>query len=111
MEITEKEFRKLKRTDLIEIIAQYQQREEKLTKENEKLRCQLEEKQIRIRKAGSIAQASLALNRVFEDAQNAAEQYLQNIYQAGEEHWKDWVKEDEEQTATRSHIPSIKRAD
>lgn len=109
--MTEKEFRKLKRVDLIEIIAKYQQREEELTEENRKLRSELEEKQIRIRKAGSIAQASLALNKVFEDAQNAAEQYLQNVCQSGENYWKEWVKEDEEQGETKSDIPSIEGAD
>lgn len=55
-------------------------------KENKKLKIQLNEmqaqldnRQIMIDKAGSIAQASLQLNGVFEAAQNAAAQYLENI--------------------------------
>lgn len=34
---------------------------------------------IKINQAGSIAEASLQLNQVFEAAQQAAEQYLENI--------------------------------
>ena len=41
----------------------------------DKLKAELEEKNIKIRKTGSIAEASLKLNGVFEAAQNAADQY------------------------------------
>ena len=75
----DKEFRKLRREDLIEIIYQYQRRDQKLTAENEMLRRQLEDRRIRLQKAGSIADAALALSGVFEAAQKAADLYLQSL--------------------------------
>ena len=75
----DKEFRKLHREDLIEIIYQYQRREQRLTQENELLKNQLKEKAITIQEAGSIANAALALNGVFEAAQKAADQYLLSL--------------------------------
>ena len=75
----DKEFRKLRREDLVEIIYQYQRREQRLTQENETLKNQLKERTIQIEQAGSIAQAALALNGVFEAAQQAADQYLESV--------------------------------
>ena len=40
---------------------------------------QLARKELNISEAGSIAEASLVLNNIFADAQNAADQYLDNI--------------------------------
>lgn len=79
--ITGGELRKLSRADLIEIIYQYQKREQELLRENAALHQQLENRRIQIKKAGSIAEAALALNGVFEAAQAAADQYLENITQ------------------------------
>ena len=57
-----------------------------LTRENEGLKDELEKTQkklksrrIMLEEAGDIAEASLKINRVFEDAQAAADQYLKNI--------------------------------
>ena len=75
----DKEFRKLRREDLIEIIYQYQRRDQKLTQENEMLRRQLEDRRIRLQKAGSIAEAAMALSGVFDAAQKAADLYLQSL--------------------------------
>ena len=77
--MTDKELRKLKREDFIEIIYQYQRREQLLLQENAKLHQQLEDKYTRIRNAGSIAEAALSLNHVLEDVQAAADQYLEEI--------------------------------
>ena len=75
----DKEFRKLRREDLIEIIYQYQRREQRLLQENDLLKRQLEDRRIRIQKTGSIAEASLALSGIFEAAQKAADLYLQSV--------------------------------
>ena len=77
--MTDKELRKLKREDFIEIIYQYQRREQLLLEENAKLHRQLEDKYTRIRNAGSIAEAALSLNHVLEEVQAAADQYLGEI--------------------------------
>ena len=71
--MTDKEFRKLSRAELIEIIYELQRREEKAKKTIEELNQKLEEKEICLAEAGSIAEAALKLNQVFEAAQAAAD--------------------------------------
>ena len=77
--MTEKELRRLRRSDLMEILLE-------LSKENEQLREQLKEaekkiqdRQILIEESGSLAEAVLKLNHIFEDAQAACEQYEHNV--------------------------------
>ena len=45
----------------------------------------LEDRRILIEKSGSIAEAALRLNEVFEAAQAAADQYLENIRELGDQ--------------------------
>ena len=77
--MTDKEFKRLNRSQLIEIIYQFQVKVEELTKENETLNAALEDKRIRIAQAGSIAEAAVEVNNVMQAAQNAAQQYLNEI--------------------------------
>lgn len=78
-EMTNKELKKLKRSELLEImIAQ--------SKEIDTLRAQLSAAQKRLRdreltvaKAGSLAEASLAIFNVLERTQMAADLYLENV--------------------------------
>lgn len=77
--MADKELRKMNRTELIEIIYALQQNERTLRTENEKLRRQLDDKLLHMESAGSIAEAALSLNRVFEDAEAAAKQYLDSL--------------------------------
>lgn len=83
--MTDKEFRRLRRDELIEIIFQLQENEDKLKEENRRLRLRLKDHRIRIQKAGSIAEAALDLNGVFEAAQKAADAYLEEIRLMDEE--------------------------
>lgn len=78
--MTDKEFKRLSRSQLIEIIYQFQLKQDELIAENEKLARELADKRLRISQAGNIAEAALALNNVMQDAQNAAQQYLDEIY-------------------------------
>lgn len=77
--VTEKELRRLSRADLLEmLIAQ----SEELRDVKERLKSAeaiLASRVIEINTAGSIAEASLRLNGVFEAAQAACEQYMENI--------------------------------
>ncbi|MCD8077152.1 MAG: DNA repair protein [Lachnospiraceae bacterium] len=77
--MAEKELRKMNRTELIEIIYALQQNERILRRQNEELRSQLDDKILRMEKAGSIAEAALSLNHIFEDAEAAAQQYLESL--------------------------------
>lgn len=77
--MTDKELRRLSRSDLLELLLVQR-------KENEQLRCildqtqaQLADRTIRLKNAGSIAEASLQLSGIFEAAQDSCQYYLDNI--------------------------------
>ncbi len=50
-----------------------------LRKELEETKAKLEDREIRMEKAGNIAEASLLLTKVFEEAQKAADLYVENM--------------------------------
>ena len=77
--MTDKEFKKLTRSDLIYIIYEYQKKQEDLIKENEELREKLREKELKISNAGSLAEVSAKLNGLFEAAQQTADDYIRGI--------------------------------
>ena len=77
--MTDKEFKRLSRSQLIEIIYQLQLKQEELTADNEKLSKALADKSLRISKAGNIAEAALEVHNVMQDAQDAADHYLEEI--------------------------------
>lgn len=77
--MTDREFKRLNRSQLIEIIYQFQIKVEELTNENQTLNAALEDKRLRITQAGNIANAALEVNQVMQAAQNAAQQYLDEI--------------------------------
>ena len=79
--LTDKEFKRLSRAELIEIIYRMQQDEETLRRENDELRARLADRRSHLENAGSIAEAALALNGVFAAAQAAADDYLAEVRQ------------------------------
>lgn len=83
--MTDKEFKRLNRSQLIEIIYQFQLQVDKLTEQNQELERKLSDKRLRLSKAGNIADAALEINDCFRSAQNAAEQYLDEIKAIREE--------------------------
>lgn len=77
--MTERELRRLSRTDLLELLLAQR-------RENEQLRClldqaqaQLADRTIQINNAGSIAEASLQLSGIFTAAQDSCKYYIDNI--------------------------------
>ena len=83
--MTDREFKHLSRAQLIDIIYQLQLHIEELTQQNHTLEKALEDKRLRIQKAGNIAEAALEINECFRSAQNAAEQYLNEMQASREE--------------------------
>ena len=75
----EKDLRKLRRAELLEIMLDQSYEIDQLRKRVKELEAQLEDRRIKIENAGSIAEASLQLTKVFEEAQKAADLYLENI--------------------------------
>lgn len=75
----ERELKQLTRAELVEILYAQQKENEALKAENAKLRALLDERELHISTAGSIAEAALQVNHVYETAQEAADQYLRSI--------------------------------
>lgn len=83
--MTDKEFKRLSRAQLIDIIYQLQVEIDKLNEEKQDLENELADKRLRLSNAGNIAQAALEINDCFRSTQNAAEQYLNEIKALREE--------------------------
>ena len=77
--MTDKEFKRLNRAQLIEIIYQMQENEERYKAAVANMRAQLEERKLQISNAGSIAEAALVMSNIFQDADQAARKYLQEV--------------------------------
>ena len=75
----EKNIKRLSKLELLEMLRSQELEIIELRNEIFALEEKLRSKKIEIQKAGSIAEASLAVNNVFEAAQQAAEQYLMNV--------------------------------
>lgn len=83
--MTDKELRRLSRRELLELLLAQSKEVRRLQKELIKTKQQLTDRKIEIEKAGSIAEAALRLNGVFEAAEQAAAQYLENVQRLSEE--------------------------
>lgn len=77
--MTEKELKKLSRADLLELLLLQTRETERLQKALDEANAKLEERTIHLNKAGNIAKAALEINGVMEAAQEAANQYLENV--------------------------------
>lgn len=77
--MTDREFRRLRRRDLVEIIDQLQANVDLYKRENALLRERLAQRRLVSEQAGSIAEAALRLNDVFRAAQQAADDYLAEL--------------------------------
>lgn len=78
--MTEKELRKLNRYQLLELLMMQTEENGRLQQEIDRLR----EQQMKLEELGSVAEASLLLNGVFEAAQKAADDYLNEARQRAE---------------------------
>ena len=77
--MTDKEFKRLSRAQLIDIIYQLQVKQDEITAENEKLKTALADKRLRVKNAGNLAEAALEIHNVMQSAQDAAAHYLEEI--------------------------------
>lgn len=83
--MVDKELKRMKRADLLDILLQQNREIDRLQQELKIANQQLANRQIKIETCGSIAEASLILNGVFETAQAACQQYIENIKQRSEQ--------------------------
>lgn len=77
--MTDKEWKRLSRGELLELLIAQMEENEKLKKRLAKAKAELADRQILIEEAGTMAEAALKLNGVFEAADQAARQYLENV--------------------------------
>lgn len=75
----DKKIKKMKRRELLEILVVQSKKIDILEKELKETKEKLNNKKVIISKAGSIAEASLKLNNIFEIAQKTADEYLESI--------------------------------
>lgn len=108
--MTDSELKKLSRKDLLEMLIsqskELQALQEKLTAAEEAL----QKKEIMIDEAGSIAEAALQLNGVFEAAQEACKQYTDNIAQLSQRQEEICAQRDaDSQARARRILEEVKR--
>jgi len=77
--VEDKNLKKMSRKELLELLVMISKKNDELEKELNKTKKLLEDKRIIISEAGSIADAALKLNNIFEIAQKSADQYLDSI--------------------------------
>jgi len=77
--MTDRELKRMSRAGLLELLSEQSRELDRLRKENERLSERLRDREILIRESGSIAEAALKLNGVFEAAQSAADQYIRSV--------------------------------
>lgn len=70
-------LKKLSRKELLEVMIAQGEEIERLQEQLKIAQQKLDEREICIKESGSIAEAALKLNHVFQDADNAARQYLE----------------------------------
>ena len=97
--MTDKEFKRLTRAQLIEVIYQLQLHQDELEAENERLSKALEDKRIMLDDAGNVAQAVLEIHGVMQSAQNAAEHYLQEMKARADEEYQQIINRAKEEAA------------
>ena len=78
-------LRKLKKEELLKIMLAQGELIDAQKRRIESLEARLADKQLRVSKAGSLAEASLAVTKIFEEAEKAAQLYVYNIRKAAEE--------------------------
>lgn len=83
--MTARELKKLTRTELLEMLLQQVEENESLRRELEEARAALTDRSIVHETSGSIAEAALKLSGVFDQAQQAADDYLESIRLANAE--------------------------
>jgi len=77
--VTDRELKRLSRPQLLEMLLMQTKEVDRLNEELAIAQAQLADRQLILENAGDIAHATLGLNKVFQTAQHAADEYLENI--------------------------------
>ena len=77
--MNKKDMKRLGRRDLLEMLLDLTKENEQLRKINKQLEAVIEDRTITQLEAGTLAEAALRLNGVFQAAQDACDQYTYNM--------------------------------
>ena len=96
--VKRKELKRLSRSELLELLLEQTKRADELETRVTELEQKLEDRSLMVSQAGSLAEAALKINQVFEAADAAARQYLDNVRRtAGGEQEHDDARDDEDE--------------
>lgn len=82
--MTSKELKRLSRRELLEMLIEQMKENQRLRNRLEQAEAELENRELVSLRAGSMAEAAMQLNGVFEAADKAARQYLENVYRSAQ---------------------------
>lgn len=82
--MTDKELKRLSRSELLEMLIVQVKENENLRKQLEEAEAQLEDRSIILEESGTMAEAAMRLSGVFQAADEAAQQYLQSVREQSE---------------------------
>lgn len=77
--MTDRELRHMSRSELLQMLIMQIKENRVLSERLAAAEAELNSRQIAINNAGSLAEAALSLNHVFDAAESAAQQYIENI--------------------------------
>ena len=77
--MTDKEFRRLKRSELLEIIYEFQKREQALNSEINRLKNEIQLRDMKICESMSVTEAVEKLNAVLSETLTSSEKYLSEV--------------------------------
>ncbi len=83
--MTEKELRRLSRIELMEVLIELEKQNRQLAAELEAAQAELKDRSIKTEEIGTMAQAAMVLNGVYEAADAAAAQYIESVKQMCEQ--------------------------
>lgn len=83
--MTDKELKHLSRAELLEMLLAQTEENEQLKTELAKTKKALEDRRILINECGTMAEAALKLNGVFDAVDKAVRQYLENVQKKAQE--------------------------
>ena len=108
--MTDKELKKLNRSELLELMLEQSREIDRLQAELEETREALQERNLKIESCGSIAEAAAEVNSLFHAAQRAADMYLLNVQRICAEKAEEAGKTEEWQNVLKGVEPAKKAA-
>ena len=91
--MTDKELKKLRRVELLELLVEQTAEMEELRGQLRQAQQELKNREILLQQAGSIAEAALALNQVFEAADRAARDYVNSVKAACDRQAREYLEQ------------------